>query len=472
MTEVIQKLFTVSDAAIRACGLFVPDGDLDPDILSVSIDSRTVRKGDLFIALKGEFTDGHNYISMAFKAGASAVMISDDYYSDYSNKKFNLEYLGCFIVVEDTLLGFHKLSASWVADFDSMIKIAVTGSNGKSTTKEMIGAILSEEGSTVVNEGNLNSETGLPLSVLNIEAHHKYGVFEIGINHPGEMKALVTILNPDYALITNIGTAHIGLLGSQKAIAVEKSNIFSLFDETHTGFIFEGDTWATYLKGRCKGKTVLYGLKSTVGVQGVTNLGLKGWEILYKDLKIDLKFVGQHNLTNALASISLAGFLGVSSEKIKIGLERIEPLKGRSQIIEGRYTVIEDSYNANSESMVEMFNFISQLDWSGRIVFVLGSMKELGALSEDIHKSIGQQAVLPEPEIIYFFGEEMKTAYEAALETQYAGNFIYTVNYSELEKRVPGSLEDGDLVLIKGSRSMNLDKLAEKIVGSRERADV
>ncbi|MCK5198169.1 MAG: UDP-N-acetylmuramoyl-tripeptide--D-alanyl-D-alanine ligase, partial [Spirochaetales bacterium] len=180
MTELMQKLFTVSDAAIRACGLFVPNGDSDPDILSVSIDSRSVRKGDLFIALKGEFTDGHNYISMAFKSGASAVMISDGYYADNKSEISSPGYPGCLIVVKDTLLGFHKLAGSWVAGFDGLIRIAVTGSNGKSTTKEMIGAILSEDGSTIINEGNLNSETGLPLSVLNIDTHHKYGVFEMG----------------------------------------------------------------------------------------------------------------------------------------------------------------------------------------------------------------------------------------------------------------------------------------------------
>lgn len=472
MTELMQKLFTVSDAAGRACGRFIPDGDLDPDILSVSIDSRTIRKGDLFIALKGEFTDGHNYISMAFEAGASSVMISDEYFTCHKAEMSGPAKEGCFIVVEDTLLGFHRLAASWVADFDGLIRIAVTGSSGKSTTKEMIGAILAEEGSTVINEGNLNSETGLPLSVLNIDEHHKYGVFEMGINHPGEMKALAAILNPDYAMITNIGTAHIGFLGSQEAIAVEKSDIFSLFDENHTGFIFEDDTWAEYLQGKCPGKTVLYGPKSTEGIQNAADLGLKGWEIQYRDLKIDLKLVGQHNLNNAIASISLAEALGVAPSRIKTGLEKIVPLKGRSQIIEGKYTVIEDSYNANGESMSEMFNFISQLDWSGRIVLVLGSMKELGASSEKIHRSVGLQAVAMKPELVFFFGEEMMAAYEAALNSHYAGALVYIEDYSELEKRVLSSLEVGDLVLLKGSRSMNLDKLAGKIVESKERADV
>ena len=472
MTEVMQGLFTVSDAAFRSSGLFVSNGGLDPDLLSVSIDSRNVCKGDLFVALKGEFTDGHNFVSTAFESGASAVMVSDEYYSDHRSEVSASGYPGCLIVVKDTLLGLHRLAANWVADFEGLIKIAVTGSSGKSSTKEMIGAILSEEGSAIINEGNLNSETGLPLSVLKIDAHHKYGVFEMGINHPGEMKALSGILNPDYALITNIGTAHIGFMGSEAAIAEEKSDVFHYFDKNNTGFIYENDSWAEYLQSRCAGRTVMYGPKSTVGIQSITSLGLKGWEIEYKGFEINLKLIGRHNVTNAIASISLADALGVSPVKIKAGLEKIEPLKGRSQIIEGRYTVIEDSYNANSESMLEMFAFISNLEWSGRVVLVLGSMKELGDLSEEIHRSVGFKAAALKPEMIFFFGEEMKAAHEAALSVQDAGSSLYTVDYSELEKHVIGFLEDGDLVLLKGSRSMNLDKLAGKIAQIEEMTDV
>ncbi len=472
MTDVMEKLFTASDASLRTGGFFVSAGNTDPDILSVSIDSRTVKPGDLFIALKGEFTDGHNYIFHADKAGASAVMISEKYYLD------NIKNNSCFridcslIIVKDTLLGFQNLAASWVSDFDKLIKIAVTGSNGKSTTKEMIGSILAEEGSTIINEVNLNSETGLPLSVLKIESHHEFGVFEMGISHPGEMKDLVAILNPDYALITNIGTAHIGLLGSKEAIAFEKSNVFSLFDKNNTGFINEDDPWASYLEDRCPGNIIVYGHISTEGIEKATDLGLKGWEIQYKDQKIDLKLVGRHNLTNAIASISLAAALGVSPLKIKRGLEKINALRGRSRIIEGRYTVIEDSYNANADSMARIFNFISDLNWSGRLVLVLGSMKELGSFSEEMHELVGRQALALNPDLLFFYGEEMEKPYNAALNAQYSGKLIYTEDYSELERNVLDVLEKGDLVLMKGSLTMNLNKLADTIVKLMEVVDV
>ncbi|MCK5673618.1 MAG: UDP-N-acetylmuramoyl-tripeptide--D-alanyl-D-alanine ligase [Spirochaetales bacterium] len=470
MTDVIKELFSVRDASDRVNGLFVSStgSDSDSDIVSVSIDSRNVKPGHLFIALKGEFTDGHNYILNADKAGASAVMISEEYYSDNIKNNSSFRINCSLIVVENTLLGFQKLAASWVSDFDSLIKVAVTGSNGKSTTKEMIGSILAEEGNTIISEGNFNSETGLPLSVLNIEKKHKFGVFEMGINHPGEMKALVSVFKPNYALITNIGTAHIGLMGSQEAIASEKSDIFTFFNETDTGFISENDSWVDYLEDHCSGHTVRYGFNSTEGVDEIISLGLRGWRILYQGLEINMKLIGQHNLTNAIGSISLSSTIGISPDKIKRGLEKIEPLKGRSQIVEGRYTLIEDSYNANVDSMEEIFNFISDLKWMGRIVLVLGSMKELGPLTEKMHEQVGHQVVDLDPEEIFFFGDEMEKAYDLALRSNYKGRAFYTKNYIELEEKVLNSLKEGDLVLLKGSRSMKLDKLADKIMKSKE----
>jgi len=290
----------------------------------------------------------------------------------------------------------------------------------------------------------------------------------MGINHPGEMKALVSVYKPNYALITNIGTAHIGLMGSQEAIASEKIDIFSFFNKNDTGFIPEDDPWADYMEKHCSGKTVKYGIKSTVGINRVNNLGLKGWKIEYKDLEINLKLIGTHNLTNAIASISLSSSLGVSPDKIKRGLEKIEALKGRSQIIEGKYTVIEDSYNANSDSMSGIFNFISDLDWKGRVVLILGSMKELGSSSDEMHQMVGHEALDLNPEFIFFFGDEMKIPYDFARKSGFVGELEYMTDFFELEEKVFASLEEGDLVLLKGSRSMKLDKLADKIVESME----
>jgi len=472
MTEPKKALFTVSSAALMSHGVFVSTGEFDPEIFSVAIDSRKVDKGSLFIALKGESTDGHRYIYHAVKAGASGVMVSSQYYSDLKKNSENIDSKVCLIVVEDTLAGLHSLSSSWVDNFEKLIKIAVTGSNGKSTTKEMIGSILSEDGSTIITEGNLNSETGLPLSVLKIKDYHKYGVFEMGINHPGEMKALVSIFRPQYAVITNIGTAHIGFMGSQKDIAKEKADVFACFNEDNTAFIYENDSWVDYLSELCPGKTVRFGVNSTQGIENVIDLGLEGWLIYYRGIKIRLKLIGFHNLNNAAAAISLADFLGIGTEQIKTGLEKIKAMKGRSEIIPGPVTVIEDSYNANAESMDRIFSFIKNLQWSGRVVLVLGSMKELGASSSDIHKIVGIKAAELNPDMIYFYGEEMEDAFNAAAESFNEKNFIYISEYSELKTRVVDFLKTGDLVLLKGSRSMGLNNLADEILKLKETACV
>ncbi|MCK5672777.1 MAG: hypothetical protein KAH95_05345, partial [Spirochaetales bacterium] len=227
-------------------------------------------------------------------------------------------------------------------------------------------------------------------------------------------------------------------------------------------------SWVDYLEDHCSGHTVRYGVNSTEGVNKVTSLGLRGWKIQYNDLDIGMKLVGRHNLANAIGSISVASALGVSADNIKKGLEKIEPLKGRSQIIEGKYTIIEDSYNANAESMIEIFNFISDLNWKGRIVLVLGSMKELGSESIQMHKLVGRGAVELDPDLIFFFGREMVDAYNIARKSDYSGQMVHILDYQELEEKVLGSLNEGDLVLLKGSRSMELNKLVDKIPKSKE----
>ncbi len=468
MNEPVRVLFKVSEAAGRSGGRFVSFDSKDPSVVSVSIDSRKISEGDLFVALPGENTDGHDYISGAFDSGAAGAMISESYFSEILSKKRSCS--GNFIVVKDTLSGLQSLAASWVADFPELTKIAVTGSSGTSTTKEIIGAVLSGVDSTIINEGNLNSETGLPLSVLRINSTHRYGVFEIGINHPGEMKDLASVLNPDYALINNIGTAHIGLLGSEEGIAREKSDIFSQFKRANVGFLPLEDKWLSYLEERNPGKTVLFGLGTVGGIESADSLGMEGWKIRYKGVDILLKLLGRHNLSNAVAAISLTEYLGVSPEKIKEGLESIVPLRGRSQILTGRCTVIEDSYNANSESMSEMIDFISTSDWKGRVVLVLGSMKELGDSSESIHRSVGCRTAELNPDLIFFYGEEMESAYTAALEKGYSGTAEFLTDYSELENKIKNTVADGDLVLLKGSRSMGLERLKDILLSVKDGA--
>ena len=217
---------------------------------SAAIDSRKCVKNSLFVPLIGSVQNGHIYIRQALESGASVVFVAN---SELSENKANFENLAkefnaTFIAVENTMTALQKAAKRYVEQFPSLIKIGVTGSSGKTTTKEIIASVLSQKYSVVTNEGNLNSETGLPLSVFKIRAEHEVGIFEMGMNRRGEISEIASVLFPSIAVITNIGTAHIGILGTQDAIAEEKKMIFSNFSENCIGFVPENDKYASFLQ--------------------------------------------------------------------------------------------------------------------------------------------------------------------------------------------------------------------------------
>jgi len=339
----------------------------------------------------------------------------------------------------------------------------VTGSNGKTTTKEILGAIIARDRPTVISEGNLNSEIGLPLSCFRVTSEHRAAVFEMGINHPGEMDILPDIYRPDIAVVTNIGTAHIGLLGSRESIAREKRKIFSYFNGTQKAFLYESEQYAQLLEEELRGHVVYFGPTRTRGFEGSEDLGLDGTIIHWEGLQIRFPLFGVHNLRNALASISVSTELGISKEKIKEGLEKIRPLFGRSQIIRGPVTVIQDSYNANPDSFAQVFAFISALPWAGRKIGVLGAMGELGEQSEQAHRRLGVQAAACGFWGLFLFGQEMEPAYREIQDQGYLGLVEWMTDIESLRASVHSCLREGDLLLIKGSRAAELERLMPEL---------
>src|SRR6056297_1147218 len=240
-TVPMAKLFSLSTALTLAdFTLFQEDRRVhfpaDTTVDGVVVDSRKVKKDYLFVALKGEQTDGHLFLGEAVAKGASVLLIQRDYTETETFKALEGELNVPILVHEDPLLGLQQLATSWLELNPGMLRIGVTGSNGKTTTKEMIAAVLQEMAPTVKNEGNLNSEIGLPLAVFDVRKHHRFGVFEMGVNHAGEMNRIVSVFHPEYGLITNVGTAHIGLLGSREGIAIEKGGMFASLPEDGMGF--------------------------------------------------------------------------------------------------------------------------------------------------------------------------------------------------------------------------------------------
>lgn len=427
---------------------------------SVTVDSRNVEPGALFIALSGERTDGHCYLHKAADAGARALLINAHQRAAYDSQRLLLQDVSV-IAVNDTQAALEGLAAAWVQRFPSLTKLAVTGSNGKTTTKEMLYSILSEMGPAVKNPGNYNSVIGLPLSVFSITSEHQFGIFEMGINHAGEMDSMLNVYAPDVSLVTNIGTAHIGLLGSTEAIAREKSKIFH--DRSVKGFIHEENIWRSYIEQKRSVVLNEFGLGSTDGIDDVQSLGLQGWMLTYEGLGIHISHVGMHNLYDAVAAIHVAKSLGADRYAIKQGMENLQPMEGRSRIINGKVTVIEDSYNSNVESAGRILSYLGELPWNGGKHVVLGSMKELGFTTVRAHMNIGRQVASMGVQGAFLFGEEMESAYSYLRHEAFGNTLYYTDDYEELEHQVTASVRRGDLVLLKGSRAMAMERLVQPL---------
>ncbi len=440
-------------------------GFLDAPIRSVVADSRAARLDSIFVALKGERTDGHLYIKQAIENGARVVM------AEFSRRDMALDAIHasnmgekiCLILVDSTIKGIQQAACEYRRR-NSLLRIGVTGSSGKTTTKECIAAILSAcypPESVAMSPGNLNSDIGLALALFDLRPQHTIGVFEMGINRKGEMDELASMYEPDIAVITNIGTAHIGMFGSRDEIAKEKGKIFSHFDGHQKALLWEDDQYRQFLASLVRGTVHYYGLKSTEGIEKIENLGLKGWRIGWKQQTIEFGFPGQHNLLNACAALSIANMLELDPAQASRGLSSVKPLFGRSEIREGRITVLQDCYNANPDSIAAAIEFFSALPSDNRKILVLGSMLELGEESERAHENVGLMAGNSGAEAIFLFGQEMAAAEAALKGRSFKGMLMLTDSMNELIEAVSGFVQPGDLLLVKGSRGMALERLTK-----------
>jgi UDP-N-acetylmuramoyl-tripeptide--D-alanyl-D-alanine ligase len=451
-----------------------------PDVIhgvcsSVCIDSRQVVPGALFVALVGTVQDGHRYVGAAFAAGASAAMVARSRFEDPALDLIHQtqEVQGLLLVVEDTLRGLQQAAAYYLAQFPNLLRIGITGSSGKTTTKEIAGAIIGREQPVIMNQGNLNSETGLPLSVFKVRPHHQVGIFEMGMNRSGEIGELAQVLKPHIALITNIGSAHIGILGSKQAIAQEKKGIFSAFSGNERALIPEDEPYRDFLAEGIKGKVCFYGPQLFRELADLQDRGLEGIDLRWEDMPVHCQLSGKHNIRNLLAALAIAREIPVSSNAIRGGLESVQPLFGRSEILRGSVTVIRDCYNANPESMQEAIRFCDSLDWQGRRMYVIGSMLELGSASLEAHAAIGRVLAASKADWIYFLGFETRGAI-AALKQALRGTgqgeagrvgFYYTDSLSSLSQMLADQIQPGDLVLLKGSRVWGLEGLTDVVMG-------
>ena len=355
-------------------------------------------------------------------------------------------------MVEDTLKALQQF-ATWVRIKSKATIIGITGSCGKTTTKEMIASVLAQLGKTVKTPGNYNSEYGLPLSILQLEEDTAYGVFELGTDHYGMMENSSDIAGSEYAVITNIGISHLQNYSSREEIALEKSHIFLPYTK---GFVSKDIDFLPVFEKNCQNLTVFEN-----AIEDYQDCDFSGYKIKIEGKWGQIPLLGHHNLKNANQAIAVTRALGATVEDILKGFKTLEPIFGRSRIVEqDNITVLEDCYNATSDSMLSALDTLSNLNWSkGRKIAVLADMCELGFLSNEAHLEIGKGLLKSSCDAIYLFGSQMKTTYDFLKVSGDTRPVFYTNNFEVLFNAIHLQINAGDLLLLKGSRIMSMEKL-------------
>ena len=449
----------VSDSCAR-------EGGSPPvELAAAAVDSRRITPGALFAALPGRYSDGHDYLEDAVARGASVLLVDAERTESNAGTLDRLREQVRVLAVSDVLSALQGLAAEHLDCNTSAVRIGITGSNGKTSTKEILFSILSQIGHTFRSEGNLNSEIGVALAALSVEPSHRYAVFEMAMDHAGEMEQLARIVRPSHAIVTNTADAHTEFVGGRERVAREKRMIYSQTGAGGFVYIPADDAFAPILGDRAflsaLGATPVYvGRDATEGFEGYRSRGLAGGDLFFRGRSIAVRLPGQFVADNALCAIAVAETLGAGTEAIVRGLETVQPLFGRGEVHTGRVTVLSDCYNANPQSMQGALATVASSDIGGRLVLILGDMKEL-ADSRAQHERLGRDIahLEPQPAVVIFVGPETACSVAAARGEGCRAETIHVADAQAAEEAVRRLVRDGDTVLLKGSRSLELERL-------------
>lgn len=420
-----------------------------------SIDSRTIEKGNLFIAINGENFDGHDYVSMAEEKGAAALLVEHE----VSHNKPLLK-------VKDTRKAMGLLARTWREEMTVPV-VAITGSNGKTTVKEMVSSILSEISDVHATSGNLNNDIGVPLTLFGLDEKHQYAVIEMGANHPGEIEWLSAIARPNVAVITQCAPAHLEGFGDINGVAKAKAEIYSGLQASGTAIINADDAYAEFWSKQCKLLNQLsFGIESTnadiraKNIQVVKQSASTDFELICSAgaIKIRLPLSGTHNVMNALAAAACCLSLDVSLQSIKMGFEKMSPVKGRLQTKLGKQgaRVIDDTYNANPTSLEAAIEVLSS--YEGMRYLVLADMGELGDTAIELHRDAGKAAKQAGIEGLFTIGDLSINAMQA-----YGDGALHFESYEALNKALVDLLSKDTTILVKGSRAMHMERIVSTL---------
>lgn len=456
---------TVKDLK-SAMGGNVVFGVEDMPVKGLSTDTRKIAEGEFFIALKGEHFDGHNFLKQAIRAGAAGIIVESKRAEtlDILDKGYTL------ITVPSTLNALGDLACWWRRQWGRKL-ISITGSNGKSTTKEMAASILSKEGTTLKTPGNFNNLIGLPLTALSLTPLHTMAVLEMGMNRPGEIGRLTQVADPDIGVITNISDAHLEGLGSLNGVIKAKAELLEGMRSGTTAVLNGDDDTTEKLIPLFQGRIIKFGLEMSNDVRGenITRNGdnTRCFDIVFEKERITacINIPGVHNIMNALAAAAVGRCLSLSNESIIRGLADFKALDGRFQIVSLNRGVrlIDDTYNANPSSLRAAIHEIRGFKKAGLLVG-LGEMMELGKEASLLHINAGKLVGSSGVKFFTAIGKHGEQLIEGALEAGLSKEQTCLVaDHEEMFDMIKSHVDEGDIIFLKGSRAMVLEKVARAI---------
>jgi UDP-N-acetylmuramoyl-tripeptide--D-alanyl-D-alanine ligase len=459
--------FCVGDVVHWTQGTLV-GGDEAAALSGVSIDSRTIERGELFHAIAGPSHDGHDFLEKALERGAAALIVE-------RGRALPDTLAVSVIAVEDTTRALGALAAGHRSKFHGPV-VAITGSNGKTTTKEMCAAILSVSAPCHRTPGNLNNQYGLPLTLLGRNDEDRTLVVEFGMNHRGEIAQLVEIAKPTVGVITNVGTAHIEFLGSREEIACEKGDLVAHLPAEGTAVLNADDPLVLAQRQRTSARVISFGTSIDADVRGgdIEWIDDRGYRLELETPvgtgTIEVQGLGPTTVINALAAAAAALAAGASLADITKGLANYQGIKGRLERRElsGGIALVDDTYNANPQSMEAALRLLAEIKGVSRAVAILGDMGELGKTAEAAHREVGRLAVSLGIDFLIALGTRAQIIATGALDSGMdPAHVVVASNHADASEHACGFLQERDTVLVKGSRSMRMERVVEAIASEK-----
>lgn len=449
-------------------------------IRQISLDSRSIRPGDVFVAIKGDRFDGHDFIGTAFSRGAVGAIVHDTYVVDPDLLKAGLKRSAPFVLgVRDPLFAYQQLATHHRSRFDIPL-VAVTGSNGKTTTKEMVASVMAHRWKVLKTEGNLNNRIGVPQTLFRLNGRHEAAVIEMGVDNIGQTTRLCEIARPTIGIITNIGPDHLEFFGSMEGSAQAKAELLDLLPSDGTAVLNADDPYFDYLAARARSRVVSFGFsaKADVRAMHVKSDGRDGtiFRLLLpgkvRHTIVHIRVQGGHNVTNALAAAAVGTVLGLPGAVIAQGLARFRPAAMRSQILVSHgIKIINDCYNANPASMKAAVQLLAQTESGRKKIAVVGDMLELGPGAVQMHEEVGAFVAHQGIDQIITCGPLARSLAEGARRAGMDRTRILEVpDAAAAAASLKTMVKQGDAVLVKASRGMKLEQVVQALQGMRRAA--